>query len=101
MTNLKYNGKIIGTIDGKIFRKFVVPSKHKMRVFDAYGIQKIAFDHCIKKLDAVIIEEQDGDILSSVVQLWIDKGIVGNYGDGEQIFLPVRLMENKSVPKLL
>ena len=96
---IKYNNRIIGTLtsvaDLLIFSKFVNPKKHLFRIYNAYGIQKDVFDKYLKgNLGKIVITEKGGGVLESKISKWEEYGIVSNFGNGEQVFLPLRYMKD-------
>lgn len=91
--------KHIGTIilqRGKplIYYKKVNSIKHKMRLFDGYGIQKEVFDKFLRgKKGVIIIDEIDTLArLKSEIKVWEKHGKSANYGEEKQIFLSVKYM---------
>jgi len=98
---IEYQGRAIGTLIEKgtetFFEKYVNPLKHFFRIYQAYGIQKVVFDKYLRnRKGKVIITERHGRILESQIGLWEKFGIENNFGDGSQIFLPVKYMSNLS-----
>lgn len=89
----------IGTLrkksDKKYFHKKVTRSKHLMRMFEAYGIQKEAFNKYLRGKDiTIVIEEQDtSDTFLSHVRDWEEHASYQNYGHGRQMFLSIKYMK--------
>lgn len=84
-------GKMCGYwIDG-IYRKRVNSQKHRLRVMDAYGIDKAIVEELkLLKTHSVRIQEEDtGKILDVSFDFFCQMGIERDL-DGVQVFLPVR-----------
>ena len=102
---VKYGGKVVGTIyyqknDKVVFIKNVVPQKHLLRIGNAYGIQSCIWDKLLKDQKGYIrineLEEPRRRLEASL-RVWDDKGWDRNFGNGNQRFLSVDLMENKNI----
>jgi hypothetical protein len=86
-----YQGKMVGNLHEGVFRKVVDSRKHKMKILQAYGIQKVIFDDLKKNgCHQIQVYEKDKDTMHcSTIEDW-SNGIVQDYGDGLQIFLPIK-----------
>lgn len=98
-TRILYRGRNVGILITKgietIFQKFVNPRKHFFRMYMGYGIQKEVFDKLLKnRKGRVIINEKGGKTFESSIKEWEKRGIEGDWGDGEQVFLPIRFMRD-------
>lgn len=85
------------TKDNKItFVKKVDSTRHKMKIFDGYGIQKDVYDkHLRGKQGRIIIKERDtGKVLVASIKTWAEHHSGQNFGDGKQIFLSTKYMHN-------
>lgn len=81
------------TKDKKVtFTKTVDSTRHKMRIFDGYGIQKDVYDkHLRGKQGRIIIKERDtGKVLVASIKTWAEHHSGQNFGDGKQIFLTTK-----------
>lgn len=78
-----------------IYYKKVNSVKHKMRLFNGYGIQKEVFDKFLRgKKGEIIIDETDtGARLKSDIKTWEEHSKSANYGEEKQVFLSVKYME--------
>jgi hypothetical protein len=72
-----------------IFVKHVDPLKHKLRIFDGYGIQETVFGDLAFNDGFVVIIENKERYLVSQVKDWIQHGIIRVFNelDGKQRFL--------------
>lgn len=89
----------VGVLDlktGKFVRK-VDPLKHKLRKFDAYGIQDDVFGVLtIKGCKTIIFKEPERELSSDYLS-WLAPDIKTlDYGSGKQRFMPVNRMEVKN-----
>ena len=86
-----YQGKMVGNLHEGVFRKVVDSRKHKMKILKAYGIQKVIFDDLKKNgCDQIQVHEADNNFTHcSTIEDW-ENAIVQNFGDGLQIFLPIK-----------
>jgi hypothetical protein len=102
---LRYQTKIIGDLDGNIFRKKVKASKHLMRIYDAWGIDYQAFQEYLLPINAEIeiTDIESGIIYYTTANVFNSMGFNKEYGDGRQIFLARKYFsqENKYQDKLL
>jgi len=82
----------VGRIEGACFRK-KVKSKHYMRKYQGYGIDKRVIDKLLSMLeiDFIIIETKT-TIMRSTIPAWINRGTRADFGHGEQYFLAVKEM---------
>lgn len=89
------NGKLAGTLKDGIYRKKVDSVKHKMRMFNAYGIDKKIMLQ-LKELgcEEIRIKEVDTErVLSARMDDFLNNGIERSF-DGDQVFLPVKFFTN-------
>jgi len=107
MKAVYYEDKKIGfKKEGKrkiVFEKQVVPKKHKMRIFNAYGIQEDVFQsELAEKRGEVIIKEKGGDnrVLKAQIRTWEKEGFVKNMGSGDQRFLRIDKMNKINANQL-
>jgi hypothetical protein len=95
------SGKIIGKVSGDAYCTKVVKSKHLLRKWDAWGIDKTVMDNLIRNgISKIIIHEKEEDFdYETSVKDFVEKGIEEDFGHGKQIFLPLvnfqRKVENK------
>jgi hypothetical protein len=80
----------------RTFLKEVDSTKHKMRLFNAYGIQKDFFDKYLKgKKGKIFIYEIDlNRYLESDIKDWEEHGKYANYGSGRQMFLSLNYFKS-------
>ena len=85
------SGKVIGEVSDGRFTKRVKKSKHLLRKWDAWGIDKTVLDTLMKKgiQDVVITEAEENIIYSASVKDFEEKGIQADFGHSKQIFLPL------------
>lgn len=89
----KHNGKKYGylDLDTGIFRKVVNSRKHKMKMFDAYGIES----NVVEQLDALgtkeirIKEDDTGRVLHASYATFKEKGFEKNF-QTPQVFLQLK-----------
>jgi hypothetical protein len=73
-----------------IYLKKVIRSKHLMRMFMAYGIDKDVFDILEGECTEIRIKETDtGNYFRIPYKLWKDNQIIKDF-DGKQSFFPLR-----------
>lgn len=91
--------KPIGTLyitkGNRLYHKRVDSKKHKLRIFNGYGIQREVFDEYLRNRNGrVIIDETDTQMrLTADIKTWVEHGSNKNYGEGKQTFLPIKYME--------
>lgn len=91
MEFLTSKGKLAGKLDNGIYRKKVISTKHKMKIFDAYGIDKTI----VSKLEKLgckeirILETDTNIIYSTSFENFLKNGIEKNF-DGKQVFLSIK-----------
>lgn len=99
------NGKVVGVLHtDKVYRKKVDSKKHRMRMFDGYGIDKTI----VSKLreagckEIRILETDTNVIYSTPFENFELHGIEKNF-DGVQIFIPIKhcIMTNRNQKPLL
>jgi len=84
-------GKMIGKTSDGIFSKRVKKSKHLLRKWDAWGIDKTVLDTIVREgLQDIVIHELEENIVYKVsVKDFVEKGILADFGHSNQIFLPI------------
>jgi hypothetical protein len=93
-----FKGKFIiaGTYseDGKTFVRDVIDSKHFMRIHNGYGMQEAAFQELVKRDVRIIIQriKLTQDTWVAGTDVWLEKGVVTDYGHGDQRFLDLSHM---------
>ncbi len=84
------DGKIVGHLTDRTYFRSVDSRKHKMRVYNAYGIDLKIMEDLKGKCDKVCVHETDtGSNYETDYENFISKGIEANYGS-RQIFLPLK-----------
>lgn len=83
------NGRMIGTFKDGVYRKIVRKSTHLMKKFDAWGIDKNAFDElCEKGMKEIrILDTEDDVVYSATPEDYKKEDWVQDLGHGEQMFL--------------
>jgi hypothetical protein len=83
------SGKVIGKVSGDVFCKKVVKSKHLLRKWNAWGIDKAVVDSLIRNgIKQIIVHEKEENIdYETSVKDFVEKGIKEDFGHGDQIFL--------------
>ena len=95
-------GKTAGILIGDIYQKTVNRSKHLMRMFNGYGIDKEIFEQ-LKELGCKtikIIEIDTNKILDCPFSLFDEKKILKQF-DGPQYFIQGKYLKNGEEPKQL
>ncbi len=87
-------GKLAGTLKDGIYRKKVNSIKHKMKMFDAYGVDKRIMLELQKEgcTEIRILETDTQIIYFSSLENFLKNGIEKNF-DGIQIFLPIKFFQ--------
>ena len=88
------NKKIkVGTFHDGVLYKNVDPAKHKLKMWDCYGIQQAAFFE-LTSLGCHTIKISEGDrVLTSKFEAWLEPRIkTKDWGGGLQRFFPVKDM---------
>ena len=82
-------GKVVGELAGDIYRKKVEGSKHLLKMMDAWGIDKsIVVELVSLGAQEIRILDTETDIVYSIpVTTFVDKSVVRDFGDTEQMFL--------------
>ncbi len=91
--DMKKDKKVLcGHLKGDTFYREVKP-EHLMHKFNSYAIQEDAFHYLvINGCKRVVLQTQDGYLVSTIED-WLQPNIkVMNYGHGSQRFLPVKYM---------
>ena len=85
------NGKVIGRISGNVFEKSVKKSKHLLRKWNSWGIDKTVLNSLVRDgVQEIVIHEKEENLDYSVsVKEFIQEGIEGDFGHSKQIFLPL------------
>ena len=83
--------KFIGEVEGETYYKKVKGSIHKHRVLNAWGIDLgILRGLRTKGVKAVhITDVEDGETYTASVDVILARGIIKDFGYGQQIFLPL------------
>ena len=96
-----YGGKVIGEVSGNRYRKTIVPSKHRCRKYEGYGIQIEAFEELVDMgVTKVMLRfKNTNEYLVSDVSQWVEDGITDclHRSFGTQVFLAEDLMEKKVI----
>lgn len=85
---LRYESKVIGTLDNNVFTKKVKASKHLLYKADAWGIDLNAFNKHLKEAQIVITDIESNKTYRTQGSTYLAHGFTDNLGYGEQIFLP-------------
>jgi len=93
------SGKFIGKITGNVFEKKVKKSKHLLRKWISWGIDKSVLDILVRDgIQKIIIHETEEKIDYSVpVKNFAEKGIEADFGYSRQIFLPLVFFDKDNV----
>jgi hypothetical protein len=84
---------IIGAVEGTCFVKNVKSSKHRLRMFPAYGIQQVEFEQLpILGVKTIVIHEDGLRSYRVSWKIWNEKGKVMDIGNGKQNFLSLKFM---------
>ena len=90
--------KLIGKLsDDGIYRKAVNSKKHKMHIYDGYGIEESIIKE-LKELNCKeirIAEIDTGKLFKAPFSEWEEHGIVGDF-QTVQRFLPIKHLEQYS-----
>ena len=88
-------GKIIGRISENAFCRKVKKSQHLFRKWNAWGIDKAVVESLVRdEIPRILIHDKEEKIDYEVsVKDFAEKGIEGEFGHGEQIFLPLENFE--------
>lgn len=105
-THDPHKGKPIlaGHLNGVIFKKTVDSNKHKLRTFDAYGIQEDVINRLsdlqgLMPIWVVIQETDTGKDYRSLLDDWLSYGVTRDFGNGFQRFLGLNHMNKPPKPK--
>lgn len=93
------NGKIVGHLfEDKIYRRQADSKKHKMKIYDGYGIEEeIIQDLKERGCVEVRIKELDtGRLLKTPFSEWLEHGIVADHGSVQR-FLPLKHFEEYGI----
>lgn len=81
-------------IDGVFIKE--CNSKHFMKIHQGYGIQEDVIQKLIEnKCEKVMIKTTTEVLISNLID-WLQFGVVSDYGNGKQRFLPVRKMNTNT-----
>lgn len=89
----KAKGKSVmaGSIrNGKYYR--TVTNAHYMVKHQGYGIQSNVFSELYAKGVHTIVLQAKGVNLIAPLYVWVDNGVVKDYGHGDQVFLSTKFM---------
>ena len=81
----------VGLLKDRTFYKNVQKSKHWMRMFNGYGIQREALDQIKTSCDTIVITDENESRSVSFAD-WIQHNTFRDYGHGVQYFYPFHLM---------
>lgn len=89
------NGKIIGEISDKVFCKKVIKSKHLLRKWNAWGIDKSVVDSLVRDgIQKIIVHDKEEKINYEIsVKNFVEKGLEADLGHSMQIFLPLEYFD--------
>lgn len=92
-------GKIVGELVNDIYRKKVEGSKHLLKMMDAWGIDKsIVVELVSHGAQEIRILDTESDIVYSVpVTEFVDKSVVRDFGETEQMFLSRHFFTKKDM----
>lgn len=94
-----HKGQFCGWLsDDKIYRKEVDPSKHKLKIMEAYGIDKRIMDDLRNELctEIRIRESPSGRILSISFDDFLEKSVLRNF-ETEQLFVSIKYFTDNSI----
>jgi hypothetical protein len=94
------SGKIIGKISGDVFCRNVKKSKHLLRKWNAFGIDKAVLDNLIRNgIQKIKVHETEEDIdYETSIKDFVEKGIEAEFANcGKQIFLPLENFDKKDI----
>lgn len=81
-------GKIIGDLTDNVFSKTVEGSKHLMKIFDAYGVDRDVLNKLPKDCKIQITDKETGILYEADRETFRLKGIKKDFGHSIQYFLP-------------
>jgi len=96
---IRVDDKVVGRIENGIYYQTVEPAKHLFGIIDAFGIDFGVFKFSLFKGIGkfTVINKEDNICYETDANTLLEKGIVGNYGYREQVFLPRHLW--KPIPE--
>jgi len=84
----------VGEVIGNCFVKTVVSSKHKLRIFPAYGIQEDVFNKLPDfGVSTIVINEDHVRSYQIAWDKWKEHAVVRDFGNGKQSFLSMKYIE--------
>lgn len=98
----KVDNTIVGDYDSekRTYTKLVKEREHKMWKYNGYGIQMDVLRDLKKKGCEYILIIEDGKVeYRSQIWDWFEVGTKGDFGHGEQMFLPVDEMKKSYLIK--
>lgn len=100
-----HKGQPVGELLDGVYRKVVNREKHLMRIFNGYGIDSSILERIIEEgCREIRVKETDtGNILSTTPESFMENGVGRDFGDGSQVFLPLKYFEvsDDSTPKMI
>jgi hypothetical protein len=90
-----FKGKFIGKISEDTFCKNVKKSKHLLRKWNAWGIDKAIVDSLMRDgVQKIRVHEKEENIdYETSVKDFVEKGVEGDFGHGKQIFLQLEYFD--------
>lgn len=83
----------VGEIIGDEFVKRVIDKKHFFKLYKGYGIQKSVLQELVSKgVRKVKIINDKGMEYVAPISVWVQYGVVKDFGHGEQVFLSIDRM---------
>ena len=90
-------GQTIGWFKDGIYRKKVKDSCHRMKIFDAYGIESSVINEIKDKCTEIrILETEDAIIYSTTFENFLEHKIEKDF-ETLQMFLPVKYFTKKEI----
>ena len=94
-------GEIVGWLSNHIYYKQVNSKKHRMKIYNGYGIDETIVYLIQDKCEKIRLKELDTDNIYEVsFDIFMDKNIKGNF-DGVQFFLPLKYWTIENQGRLL
>lgn len=93
-------GQKIGWLDEHgVFRKVVSSSRHRLKVMDAWGIDKRVVDELDGSCKEIKIKDDEtGIVYHCTFETFKEIGVLRDFV-GEQVFLPLKYFKHESVQK--
>jgi hypothetical protein len=90
-------GQVAGELRDGIYRKVVDSKRHKMKIYNAYGVDLEILEKMRGQCEKVrLLEKDTKNIYETSYESFLKNGIQKNY-DGKQVFLPLKfwMLENR------